>query len=284
MYQEVDFGTETFLRDFRTIPLWLIPVLILSVLSLITPSFKVSKKIVILNIIVLPVAVLFTFTRSIVFIILIQVVFLFFLYISKLNKRFLSRIILFLAFLSVSFIVIQKQFPAQSAYFQERLLSAKREGRDEENLNVRFTYFTEANKIVRENNAFMGTGMDRSYYPRMNALGAWIADSTIPYFLIHTGWIGVVWIFGIVFVFFSDSFLFFLKTGDWLAGYLCTSFLAVFISSLIMGGEVLTGSVWILVNFALYSVIKFNSWKPAKRLVSVNENEPGQALLHSSNK
>jgi len=284
IYQEVNFGEQTFLRDFRTIPLWLIPVLVLSVLSLITPSFNVSKKIVILNIIVLPVALLFTFTRSLVFIVLIQIGFLFILYISKLNSRLTGNIILLLAFLSISFIVIQKAFPAQSAYFQERLLSVSKEGKDEENINVRLNYVIEANRIVSENSTFVGAGMNRAYYSRMNAIGAWIADSTIPYFLIHTGWIGVLWIFGIVFVFFTDSFFFFLKTRDWLAGYLCAFFLAVFISSLIMGGEVLTGNVWVLANFALYSVIKFNSWRPVERPVSHDEKQPGQEQFHRTNK
>lgn len=282
IYQEVNFGTETFLRDFRTIPLWLIPGLVLSVLTLITPSVNVSKKIVLLNIVVLPVALLFTFTRSLVFIVIIQIVFLLILYISKFNSRLAGNIILLLAFLSISFIVIQKTFPVQSAYFQERLLSVGKEGKDEENINVRLNYFTEANKIVSENSTLVGAGMNREYYSRMNAIGAWIADSTIPYFLIHTGWIGVIWIFGIVLAFFIDSFFFFLKTRDWLAGYLCAFFLSVFISSLIMGGEVLTGNVWVFANFALYSVIKFNSWKPAELSGFHDKKQPGETQFLST--
>ena len=275
IYQEVNFGTETFLRDFRTIPLWLIPVLVLSALTLISPTFNVSKKIVLLNIVVLPVALLFTFTRSLVFIVIIQIVFLFLLYISKLNGRLARNIILLLAFLSIPFIVIQKTFPVQTAYFHERLLSVSKEGKDEENVNIRINYFTEANKIVNENSAFVGAGMDREYYSRMNAIGAWITDSTIPYFLIHTGWIGVALIFGIVLAFFTDSFFYFLKTRDWLAGYLSAFFLAVFISSLIMGGEVLTGNVWVFANFALYSVLKFNSWKQTSLPGPHTTEQPG---------
>jgi hypothetical protein len=73
-------------------------------------------------------------------------------------------------------------------------------------------------------------------------------------------------IFGIVFIFFVDSLFLFIKTKDWLVGYLSAFFLALFISSLIMG-ETLTGHVWTLMNFALYSVIKFNRWEPSEEEV-----------------
>jgi hypothetical protein len=261
LFQEVDFNSTTFFRDFRTIPLWLIPVLVLSALSLITPIFNVSKKIVAVNIVVLPAALLFTFTRSLLFIVLIQVIFLFFLYISRFNGRFVRNIIFLLSFLAISIAVMQKIFPDQSAYFRERLLSVEKEGKDEANVEVRLNYVAEASRIVNENNPFTGAGMNKRYYIRMNATGAWVADSTIPYFLLHTGWIGVVWIFGIVLVFFVDSFFLFLRTRDWLTGYLCAFFLSIFISCLIMG-EALLGNVWVMVNFALYAVIKLERWKP----------------------
>jgi len=261
IFLEVDFGTETFLRDFRTIPLWLIPVLVLAILSMLTPTFKIPKNVIILNIVVLPVALLFTFTRSLLFIVLIQVAFLFLLNSLKLSGRLIGNVILFAAFLGVSFMVIQKVFPNQSAYFEDRLLSAKQEGKGEQNVNVRLEYVNEASRIVNENSTFVGAGMNRKYYLRMGAIGAWIADSTIPYFLVHTGWIGVLWIFLIVLVFLLDSFFLYWKTRDWLIGYLCAYFLAIFISSLIMGSETLTGSAWTLANFALYTVIKYNRWK-----------------------
>jgi len=82
-------------------------------------------------------------------------------------------------------------------------------------------------------------------------------------------------IFGIVLAFFTDSFFYFLKTRDWLAGYLSAFFLAVFISSLIMGGEVLTGNVWVFANFALYSVLKFNSWKQTSLPGPHTTEQPG---------
>ncbi len=261
IYLEVDFGTETFLRDFRTIPLWLVPILVLAILSMLTPTIKIPKNVVILNIVVLPVALLFTFTRSLLFIVVIQVAFLFLLNSLKLSGKLIGNVILFAAFLGVSFLVIQKVFPSQSAYFEDRLLSAKTEGKSEQNVNVRLEYVSEASRIVNENSTFVGAGMNRKYYLRMGAIGAWIADSTIPYFLVHTGWIGVLWIFLIVLVFFVDSLILYWKTRDWLVGYLCAYFLAVFISSLIMGSETLTGSAWTLTNFALYTVLKYNKWK-----------------------
>jgi len=181
----------------------------------------------------------------------------------KLGGKIIVNVILFAAFISVSLIVITKVFPSQASYFSERLLSAKKEGKSEENVNIRMEYVNEASRIVNATNPFLGAGMSRKYYMRMNAVGAWIADSTIPVFLVHTGWVGVFMIFGIVLIFFIDSLRTFLKTRDWLTGYLSVYFLALFISSQIMG-EALTGNVWTLMNFALYSVVKFNQWKPAQ--------------------
>jgi hypothetical protein len=83
---------------------------------------------------------------------------------------------------------------------------------------------------------------------------------------VHTGWIGVLMLFGTVFIFFVDSFLTFIKTKDWLTGYLSAYFLALLISSQIMG-EALTGNAWTLMNFALYSVIKIGRWKPSQEII-----------------
>jgi len=266
IYLEVDYGTESFLRDFRTIPLWLIPVLVLSILSLLTPTIKIPKYVIILNILILPVGILFTFTRSVLFVVIIQIVFLMIMYGYRFSGKIIRNLVLFVGFISISLIVIQKVFPGQANYFSDRLLSAKKEGKSEENVNIRLEYFKETSKIVNFTNPFLGAGMNRKYYMRMNAIGAWIADSTIPVFLMHTGWIGVLMIFGIVFVFFVDSFITFTKTKDWLTCYLSAYFLALLISSQIMG-ETLTGNVWTLMNFALYSVVKFNKWKPSNEVI-----------------
>lgn len=266
IYVEVDYGMQSFLRDFKTIPLWLIPVLVLSILSLLTPTFKVPKYLVILNIMILPVGVLFTFTRSILFVVIIQMAFLMIMYGYKLSGRIIMNFILFVGFISVTLIVVQKVFPGQANYFSERLLSTKKEGKSEENVNIRLQYLQESSKIVNFTNPFLGAGMNRKYYMQMNGIGAWIADSTIPVFLMHTGWIGVLMLFGIVFIFFVDSFITFTKTKDWLTCYLSAYFLTLLITSQIMG-ETLTGNVWTLMNFALYSVIKFNRWKPSNEVI-----------------
>ncbi len=260
IFQEVDYGTESFLRDFRTIPLWLIPIIILSILSLITPTFKIPRKVVIANILLLPIGLLFTFTRSYLIIVVIQLAFLLFLYSYKFSGKLIMNLILLVGFISLTLLVVQKVFPSQTNYFSERLLSAKTEGKSEYNVNIRMEYLAEASKIVNATNPWLGAGMDRKYYQRMDAIGAWGADSTIPLFLLHTGWIGVLLIFGIVFLFWVDSTIVFFKTKDWLIGYLSAFFLALFISSMIMG-ETLVGNAWTLMNFSLYTVIRFNRWK-----------------------
>jgi hypothetical protein len=271
IYAEVDFGTESFLRDFRTIPLWLLPIIVLSILSLITPTIKIPKKVVIGNIILLPVGLLFTFTRSYLIVVLIEVGFLLLLYSYKFSGKLIMNLILLIGFISLTILMAQKVFPGQMNYFSERLLSAKTEGKSEYNVNIRMEYLSEASKIVNATNPWLGEGFDRKYYAQMDSIGAWAADSTIPLFLLHTGWIGVLMIFGVVFIFFVDSLILFFKTKDWLVGYLTAYFLALFISSLIMG-ETLLGNTWTLMNFSLYTVIKFNKWKPAREVELVIEH------------
>lgn len=261
IYESVDFGSSSFLRDFRTIPIWLIPILVLSILSLITDTIKIRRSVVLLNIMILPIGLLFTFTRSLLLIVFMQSVFLFFLFSFNINFKLIRNIALFLIFLSLSFFTISVLYPGPMGYFTQRLTAAKTEGKSEQNVDVRVQYYTEVNKIINSVNPFIGAGVDRKHYQQMDAVGAWIADSTIPYFLMHTGWIGVLLLFGIVFFFFLDSFFLFLKTKDWLTAYLSGYFLTMFLSSLIMGGEVLTGGAWTLMNFALYTVVKFKRWK-----------------------
>ena len=263
IYEEVNFGADSFLRDFKTIPLWLIPVLVLAIQAMITPALKISRKIIILNIIILPIGVLFTFTRSTLFSVLMQTVFLFMLFGRKLSFKLVANVVIFATFIGLSLLVIQKVFPSQSSYFAERLTSAKTEGKSEQNVNVRLEYLTETIRITNDHSPFVGAGMNRKYYNRMQAVGAWIADSTIPFFLMHTGWIGVLLLFGIVLYFAAASLFTFLKTKDWLTGYLCAYFTGLFIYCLLNGGEVLNGTVWTFMNFALYSVIRANRWKAA---------------------
>lgn len=264
VYLEVDYGAETFIRDFRTIPIWLIPVLVMSVQSVISKNLPVPSPLAIANIVILPIALLFTFTRSLLFIVLMQFAFLLLLYSFQLGGRVIRNFVVFFLFACVSVMVIHKAFPSQAGYFEERLLAVKNEGGAEQNVTIRIDYVNETRTIVNQTNPLIGAGMNRNYYSRMDSIGAWIADSTIPYFLMHTGWIGVLLLFGIVLIFFIDSFFLFLKTKDWLVGYLSSFFLALLVSSLIMGGDTLMGSVWSLVNFALYTIIKLEAWrKPA---------------------
>ncbi len=261
IYQELDFGAGTFLRDFRTIPIWLVPVLVLSFLSILTKTIQVNRNIVMLNIFILPIGILFTFTRSILISVLVQVAFLLLLYGFKLNGKMIKNLVMFAFFLGASYVGIQTIFPSQLNYFGDRMTSVKTEGKEEGNVNIRFQYLDEAMKIGNETNDWIGAGMDRKYYPRMDSIGAWNADSTIPYYLIHTGWIGVLLIFGIILVFFVDSLFLYFRTKDWLVAFLCGYFFVLFVSSLLMGGDALVGNLWSMVYFALYSVIRCKKWK-----------------------
>ena len=261
MYMEVDFGSESFVRDFRTIPIWLITCLVLAIQSLLTKTIKINKSLVILNLLILPIGILFTFTRSILVVVVMEATVMFLLYGLKMGGKFVLNLIFLAFFLTISVIVIQKVFPNQSGYFEERLTDAKSEGKNEQNVNLRVEFLEEASRIADETSTFFGAGMNRQYWGRMEQIGSWRSDSSIPLILVHSGWIGVFLVFGTMLLFFVDSFIYFMKTRDWLVIYLGAQFMVFFIGSLLMGGGSLDGNVWTFMNFALYTVVRFNKWR-----------------------
>jgi hypothetical protein len=265
LYQEVEFGTSTFYRDFQTIPVWLVPIAVISFQSLLTKEIPIPKYVIYICSLILPVAVLFTFTRSLLMTVLMQIFIIVFMYYSFSKKLSVSKLIrntvFFVMVLLLAFVFIQKVFENQYLYFAERLSNAAEQGTDEQNVAVRLAYLDEASLIVKEENLLTGAGFNRSFYERMNRVGAWIADSTIPYHLLHTGCLGVLLIYSILLYFIRKGIQFYILSKDWLVLYLCSFFIGIFISSLIMGGGMLIGSVWTLMNFALFTTIRHNLWK-----------------------
>jgi hypothetical protein len=265
VYSEVETDSAYFFRDFSTIPLFLIPVLVMTTQSLLMPIFKVPKGLLLINIIVLPMALMFTFTRSLIITVVLQLVIMLILNGLKKGvkgiKQFVVFVLLFAIFLIPVFLVAKKTFPNQVVYLTSRFTNVSSEGVKEQNVNIRVEYLKAAIQITNYTSPLYGAGMTKEFYPQLNSIGAWMADSTLPNLLYHTGWLGVAFIY-ITLIFFSfDTVIFYFKTGDWLAAYLASSFITLIISSLIMGGQELHGSVWSFMNLALYTVIKFNLWK-----------------------
>lgn len=265
VYQEIEGDSGSFIRDFATIPNQLNPVLILSVLSLITPIIKIPKWLVYVNLVVLPIAILFTFTRSRLVTCIIQLLILIALY-SYFNRTNIMRRIASFVFILVvisipTYFIAQKFYPAAIEYFSTRLLSAAEEKAADENVSIRAEYFNKAMEITNETSLMIGAGFNRKYYHDLEAVGAWIADSTLPFLMYHTGWLGIILLYLILLFFIIDSFYFFKQKNDWLVAYLASGFVSLFMFSLLMGGGAFTGSIWTFMNFGLYSAIRLNSWR-----------------------
>jgi hypothetical protein len=267
IYMEIEGQSGVFFRDFATIPTQLVPLFVISFLSLITPTFKLPKWLIMVNMVVLPVAVLFTFTRSILLGIGIQLVVLIVLYSYGNSKKMFRQLFTFFAIILLfvpTFFVAQNFYPEAIGYFTERLTDAAVEKENDENVDIRLAYLEKVIEITKETSVFIGAGLNRQYYPQMNAIGAWTADSTIPLILYHTGWIGVVLLYAILLFFIVDSVLYFKKTNDWMVAFISSSIITSTFSSLLMGGAVFTGTVWTFMYLALYSTIRLNTWKKPK--------------------
>lgn len=265
IYQEIEGLSGTFFRDFSTIPTQLVPVLVISLLSLMVTTIKAPRWLVIVNMVILPVAVLFTFTRSVFLAIIIQMTILMALYVYSGTRRVSKNILALLFVIGLVFIptyfIAASVYPDAMGYFTERLSDAAVEQHNDQNVDIRLEYLNKTIEITNQTSVVTGAGLNRRYYPQMESIGAWIADSTIPYLLYHTGWLGVCLIYMILIFFTVDSVQYFRKTNDWLIAFVSSAVITTTISSLLMGGGMLTGSVWTFMNLALYTTLRFNGWK-----------------------
>lgn len=266
IYSEIEgYGSSSFFRDFMTIPIWLVPALLLTMQTFLFNTFKVPKFLLITNLIILPVGVLFTFTRSLVLSIIVQLIYILILsFIFNPRSRFkvLGWLPVLVGFLFASGFAIQTFYPSQYEYFSERFLSAKKEGKGEQNVDIRLEYLREASDITEETSTIFGAGISRRFYPRMDDISqAWTGDSTIPFYLIHMGLLGVLLLYVMLIFFVVDSIRYYIKTQDWLVGFLSANFLSTVVSSILMGGGMLMGSIWTMMNYAAYVIIRYNQWK-----------------------
>lgn len=266
IYQEIDgAGGSTFFRDFGTIPTQLDTVFIISFLTLTVPTFKIPKWLIYVNMVILPIAMLFTFTRSILTGIIMQIVILLLMYAYANGARVMNQLLkvcfIVLLFLFPVYLTVQKIYPDAFTYFSDRVTEAALEKENDPNVNIRIAYLEKTIDITNRTSILTGAGLNKTYYPELEAIGAWTADSTIPYFLYHTGWLGVFLLYIILLFFIVDGIAHFRRTGDWLVAYLCSGTITNTISSMLMGGDIFKGSVWTFMNLALYTIIRFNLWK-----------------------
>jgi O-Antigen ligase len=273
IYQEIEGTSGSFFRDFATIPIQIVPVFVISLFSLVVPTFKLPKWLILTNVCVLPIAILFTFTRSILVGISIQLLALILLYIfankGQVFRQIVTLLVVILMFFIPTYLIAAKMYPDAVAYFTERLSDAAVEKGNDENVDIRLMYLNKTIEITQKTSEVIGAGLNRQYYPQLDAIGAWIADSTLPYLLYHTGWLGIGLLYCILLYFIIDSALYFKKSNDWLVAFICSTLITTTISSLLMGGGMFTGSVWTFMNLALYTTIRFNAWKKIRAAVDI---------------
>jgi hypothetical protein len=135
------------------------------------------------------------------------------------------------------FWIVSTKFARQLDYFKQRVESVKSGGTQEENVQIRVAYHLKAFEILDENHCLLlGGGINKKYEPEMARIGAWTADSTIPFFLIYTGIIGGLFYYfvGLYFIFRTISCL--KKQFNPFSLALLAIMLSSLFSSLLMGG------------------------------------------------
>jgi hypothetical protein len=238
LYETIDMGQVSFYRDFSTMP-YLSHLLFILAFSLTVFKSKDCNRLAVSFVLVTyPFVLLYTFTRSLLAATLIECAIIIFILVIKSPGRIFrtSTIVIAVACLSI-FWIVQAKFKSQLSYFTQRVESAKNEGANEENVNIRLAYHLKAYEIVNANHCLLfGGGINKKYEPEMARIGAWTADSTIPFFLIYTGLIGVVFYYFIGFYFLFRTISYIRNQFNPFSLALLALMLSSLFSSLLMGG------------------------------------------------
>lgn len=245
-YLNVDVYKSEFLRDFQTIPIFSNFLFVYAFTSLLTQKSIFDKKIIYLTTLSYPFVLLYTFTRSLIGATLIEMsVVLIILLLFKSKQVFNSKFVLLTIFGILIFFIIKSVLTNEFKYFESRIESASDYGKDDENVEVRLLYHQEVYKILIEDaNIFMGVGFNKRYERQMNNVGAWAADSTIPFLLLFTGLIGTFLFFYLHWYYIALILMsYFLKFNTLaitlFALTLTTSILALFIGGYSLGNPII---------------------------------------------
>jgi len=238
LYEAIDMGQVSFYRDFSTMPYFSHLLFILAFSLTVFKSKDCNRLAVSFVLVTYPFVLLYTFTRSLLAATVIECAIIILTLVIKSPGRIFrtSTIIIAVACLSI-FWIVQAKFKSQLSYFTQRVESAKNEGANDENVNIRLAYHLKAYEIVNENHCLLfGGGINKKYEPEMARIGAWTADSTIPFFLIYTGFIGVVFYYFIGFYFLFRTISYIRNQFNPFSLALLALMLSSLFSSLLMGG------------------------------------------------
>lgn len=280
LYREIQQGNETFFRDFNTIPYFGSLLFIVGFSVTLMQSGIFNKRAVYLVLITYPFVLLFSFTRTLLLLTIIQLSIVVFVIALKRPQKVFSSSLLYLMLGGLaSFFIIQATFQNQVSYFSERLNNAQNEGLKDENLAIRVAYHVTAVGILtRSGNFLLGDGLNKANDDRMNAVGAWAADSTIPFWLLYTGIVGVLLFYYLSFYFVHYAYKQFSRKKNPISLSLFTLITFATFSSLIMGGY-RWGDPFIFFNFALLVYLNIYIYKPLYRRKIFSSPEPGNTSI-----
>ena len=199
VYQELDFGNASFNRDFGTFPILGFLLYSYSLANLFFNDLNINKKYSFLLIASYSVALFLCFTRTLlasaaaIFVVIAFIR----LFKRKANDHFQFRNIIIMGIIAFGlYVVILSYFPSQLEYLIFRFTDNKSVGTDYSYI-VRMQNLYDAIKLLSSDliSNLFGGGLNKSLYTYMSIHGSWLADTTIPVLLIHTGMLGVLFYF-----------------------------------------------------------------------------------------
>jgi len=217
-YEQVGFGSQSFSRDFLTIPIFWALYFIISLVFLQNNKFYFgNKKSHVFYFIVAIIVMLFTFTRGI-FIAFVFITFLSFFLTSKMKiKNKVTNYTLIFLLLVLSIYLIVHLFSGQIVYFSKRndlLISG---GLEEGNTAYRILLYTISFQMISASkiSLLFGLGFSQAIMDYFNKISlAWMGDTMWPFFIVYTGFVGVFIILFIIVGSLITAYRKYKKTGN----------------------------------------------------------------------
>lgn len=285
LYQDVDFGQDSFFRDFSTIPYFSHLLFILAFTSTILKSVLFNRRAVLFVLITYPFVLLYTFTRGLLLGTIIECILILAIIAFYNPQRILKKSTIFLAMAGLLIWgIVQNRFSNELGYYTSRIEDAKTEGANESNVLIRIAYHVKAYDIVKHDNALLtGAGLNKRNEEEMSTLGAWTADSTIPFLLIYTGVIGIILYYYLGFHFVIKAWQQIKQSFNPISITLFATILMAIVSSFIMGGY-RWGDPFIFFPYVLVAVVgqlctKENAYKQIRlRILRSKSNKQNKHI------
>ena len=258
LYQEIDTWNGSFVRDFSTIPYFSHFLFILAFALTLFKSKIINLKAVRFVLLTYPFVLLYTFTRSLLIGTIFECILIGIIIIVIKRPRQLFKVskIKIIIGTIIAFTIFLTIFNNEVNYFSQRVDSAQYSGANEGSVVIRIAYHLQAYEILNRNNTLLlGGGLNKKYKSEMDIVGAWTADSTIPFLLLYTGLLGVAFYYLNSFHFLVRSIRTMKKRFNPFSLALFSSILFSIIASFLMGGYI-WGDPFIYFTFALVVAVE----------------------------